>query len=74
LRTYESGEEAVGAAQKWLDEEDGKQGEGVQLLHFEDDEHRNLMGKYCRKISTVVAEHGLWKRSNISWIEEVVRH
>jgi len=71
LRTYESGEDAVAAAQKWLDEEDGKQGEGMQLLRFEDEEYRNLMGKYWRKIYTVVMEDGFWKRSNVAWTEAV---
>jgi len=71
LRTYKSGEEAVKDAQKWLDEEDGKQEDGVQLIRFEDDEYRRLLGKYCRKIYTVVMEDGLWKRSNVVWTQAV---
>jgi len=71
LRTYKSGEDAVADAQKWLDEEDGAQGERVQLLRFEDDEYRRLLGKYCRKIYTVVMEDGFWKKSIMAWTEAV---
>jgi hypothetical protein len=71
LRTYKSGEDAVADVQKWLDEEDRKQGEGVQLLRFEDDEYRRLLGKYCRKIYTVVMEDGFWKKSITAWTEAV---
>jgi len=71
LHTYNSGEEAVIDAQKWLDQEDGKQEDGVQLLRFEDDEYRRLLGKYCRKMYTVVMENGLWKGSNVVWTQAV---
>jgi len=71
LRTYKSGKDAVADVQKWLDEEDRKHGEGVQLLRFEDDEYRRLLGKYCRKIYTVVMEDGFWKKSNVAWTEAV---
>lgn len=71
LRTYKSGEEAVVDAQKWLDEEDGKEEDGVQLVRFEDDEYRRLLGKYCRKLYTVVMEDGLWKKSNVVWTQAV---
>ena len=71
LRTYKSGEDAVVDAQKWLDEEDGKEEDGVQLVRFEDDEYRRLLGKYCRKLYTVVMEDGLWKKSNVVWTQAV---
>jgi hypothetical protein len=71
LRTYKSGEDAVADVQKWLDEEDRKQEQGVQLLRFEDDEYRRLLGNYCRKIYTVVMEDGLWKKSIMAWTEAV---
>ena len=71
LRTYKSGEDAVADVQKWLDEEGRKQGDGVQLLRFEDDEYRRLLGKYCRKIYTVVMENGFWKKSIMAWTEAV---
>ena len=71
LGKYESGEDAVNDAEKWLDEEDAKQGQGVELLRFEDFEYRKLLGKHSRKLYTVVMENDLWKKSNVVWTEAV---
>lgn len=70
--SHNDGKEAVAAAQKWLDYEDSKQGNGVQLFRFEDNEYRKLSMEHCRKMYTVVAEEGKWKKSYVVWTEAVL--